>query len=84
MVVGNKLVVGMVDSVVAGVTEGGFICNTEERSFVFAADIALDLHLILGFLCVCNLQDVQESKDGKAEDYRIKEDRRRRRRMVQR
>lgn len=46
---GGELV-GVVDAVVAAVTQGGFIGGAEQRSMVFATHVALDLHS-LSFFC---------------------------------
>jgi hypothetical protein len=37
--------VGVVDTVVAGVAESGFVGGAKERSLVFVTDVALDLHV---------------------------------------
>lgn len=41
---GSELV-SVVDTVVAGVAEGSLVGGAENRRLVFAADVALDLHL---------------------------------------
>lgn len=44
LVLGSELV-SVVDTVVAGVAEGSLVGGAENRRLVFAADVALDLHL---------------------------------------
>lgn len=45
LVFGGELV-GVVDAVVAGVAQGGFVGSAEYRSLVFVTHVALDLHYL--------------------------------------
>ena len=46
MVLGGELV-GVVDAVVASITEGCLISGAEHRGLIFVTDITLDLHLFV-------------------------------------
>lgn len=49
LVLRGKLV-GVVNSVVAGVAQGRFVGGAEHRGLLFVTDIALDLHLFVDLL----------------------------------
>lgn len=46
LVLGGELV-GVVDAVVASITEGCLISGAEHRGLIFVTDITLDLHLFV-------------------------------------
>lgn len=59
----SKLV-GMMDTVVAGVTEGRLVCGAKHRCLFFATNVALDLHRELS---LSELRSSQSNSTGREE-----------------